>query len=263
MWLAKVAAFWRLSRAEGAFLALSLIFFPYYLHSFDLAESLALSLPVVPISLCAYIINDMNDLERDAVNHPHRVLPTGKISLKAAASIYIIIFIISLIMVRVLIAPGVHYPYLVLFIASINYGTIVDHLPKLKNIYIAATCLLPFVIANTAAGTTIVSPYLMIAVFFFTLGREMLMDVRDQEGDGQTLAQALPGLTIPIIAFALHTVAIGSLVAVSNTRLRWAALAAITIILIVVMVRWRHARERGSLVNAMKIQMALFLAFLV
>ena len=88
-------ALWRLSRAEGCLLAFVLVLLPHYLSGGDLWPSVGLALPILPIATCTFILNDINDIERDAVNHPSRPLPSGTISVKYAAAFYTALFILS------------------------------------------------------------------------------------------------------------------------------------------------------------------------
>jgi 4-hydroxybenzoate polyprenyltransferase len=251
-----VAIIWKLSRAEGGFLAAALVFLPYYLHTHDVWESMVLALPIFPMTMCTFILNDINDIERDIVNHPDRPIPNGSISIGAAAGVYMLLFVLSLVLVAELIVPGVQYVYLLGFIVAINYGTIVNHIPRLKNFYVAFASLIPLAIVN-AAGNRIMIPWTFsIAVFLFVLGKEMLMDVRDMAGDGPTLAKAFP-LGFSRVAFALQAAGIVALGLSARGALHVVAVAIIVGIFAAAVVYWRLEGHRRRLLNIMKLQMVL------
>src|SRR5215213_715526 len=93
---AKAFSLLRLTRADGSLLAFLLFFVPCYVHLRDPAHSIALALPIFLIISSTFILNNINDVERDRVNHPTRPLPSGLISLGFATLLYGILFLAAL-----------------------------------------------------------------------------------------------------------------------------------------------------------------------
>lgn len=257
-----IGSVWRLSRAEGALLAFALILVPYIINVGGFWPAIWLALPIIPIAMCTFILNDINDIERDSINHPHRPLPSGLLSIRVAALIYLILFIASLVLVRTMIGERVQYIYLLGFLIAINYATIVNHIPVLKNAYVAFACLIPFEIVNTAADRAVVPLAFMAGVFLFMLGREMLMDIRDTSGDGPTLVKMLPVTMAPVVAFALQLAGIVALATLATNLIRLSTLLPIIVLWLVTIAVW-HAEHQRAAINLMKIQMVLAIGLLV
>jgi len=257
-----IASVLKLSRASTCALAFALVFLPSYFHTRELWPSVGLALPIFSIAMCMFILNDINDVERDLVNHPRRPIPAGLITIGAATIVYLVLFALSLLLVRVLIQPNVHYIYLIGFLLAINYNTIVDNLPKLKNLYVAFTVLVPVFIVNTAAESPVISISIAAALFLFVLGREILMDLQDSAGDGSTLAKSIPTTIANTAAFVLQAAAILVLGLHLSNPIRLLSLTLILFIFIFVLVRWKMAASRQFLINLMKIQLLAALTFL-
>ncbi len=243
-------------------MAFALVFLPYYFHTRELWPSLALALPIFSIAMCMFILNDINDVERDLVNHPRRPIPAGSITVGTAAIVYSVLFGLSLVLVRILTQPNVHYIYLLGFLLAINYNTIVNNLPKLKNLYVAFTTLVPIFIVNTATGTQVIPMLITAALFLFVLGREILMDVQDSPGDGLTLAKSIPTAIASTVAFALQAAAILALGLHLSNPIRLFALIMILLLFVFILVHWKATPRRQLLINLMKLQLLAALAFL-
>jgi len=252
----------KLSRVPSSAVAFLTVFVPTYAHSGDAGIGLAASAPMVTISMCTFILNDLRDLERDRINHPDRPLPAGLMSSQLAAVIYSIAFVTSLVLVRSLTPESLHYTYLCIFILAINYNVIVDFLPNAKNIYVSFTSTLTVVLAGQVSNSP-VRPLFLLAVFLFILGREILMDVRDTKGDGPTLAKQVSPRSATIIAFALQglSVIIASYAAINILEI--SATAFIFISLLVIICEWHKEASRRILLQLMKLQMLASLAFLI
>ena len=257
-----IAAILKLSRASTCALAFALVFLPYYFHTLELWPSVALAIPIFPIAMCMFILNDINDIERDRINHPRRPIPAGSITVETAAIVYLLLFGLSLALIRVLIETSAHYFYLLGFLLAINYNTIVNNLPKLKTPYVALTATIPVFIVNTAARTAVIPISIAAAIFLFVLGREILMDLQDAPGDGLTLAKSLSAKAASILAFALQAVAMLALGLHLSNPVRLIALSLILVMFVFVLVRWRIAASRQFLINFMKLQLVAALVFL-
>lgn len=253
----------RLSRAATSALAFAMVFLPYYVRTRDLWSSVMVATPIFTIATCMFILNDMNDVERDRINHPRRPLPTGSVTVGTAAIIYLLLFGTSLILVRVLIERGVHFIYLAGLLLAINYNTVVNNLPKLKNPYVALTATVPVFIVNSALATPAIPASVAIAIFLFVFGREMLMDVHDAPGDGHTLAKSLTTGRAAIIAFTLQAMAMGVLGLHLTSSLRTISLGLILLLFAYSVARWKRPQARLFLIQVMKLQLIVALSFLL
>ncbi len=257
-----VATVLKLSRASTSALAFALVFLPYYFHTGEFWPSLALAIPIFSIAMCMFILNDINDIERDRINHPRRPIPAGWITIDTAAIVYLLLFVVSLALIRVLIESNAHYIYLLGFLLAINYSTIVNNLPRLKTPYVAFTTTIPIFIVNTAAGVVVIPITIAAAIFLFVLGREILMDLQDAPGDGLTLAKSFSARTIGIVAFALQAAAMGVLGLHLSNPARMISLALILAVFAFVVARWEMAASRPFLISVMKLQLVAALVFL-
>lgn len=258
-----VSGLLRLSRAATSALAFAMVFLPYYVRTRDLWSSIMLATPIFTIAMCMFILNDINDVDRDRINHPRRPLPTGTISVKTAGIAYLLLFGTSLILVRILIERGVHFIYLAGFLLAINYNTVVNNLPKLKNPYVALTATVPVFIVNSALATPAIPTSVALAIFLFVFGREMLMDVHDAPGDGQTLAKSLTTGRAAVIAFSLQAMAMVVLGLHLTSPLRIISLGLILLLFAYILARWRRPQARLFLIHLMKVQLMVALSFLL
>jgi len=240
-----------------------MVFLPYYVRTRDLWSSIMLATPIFTIAMCMFILNDINDVDRDRINHPRRPLPTGTISVKTAGIAYLLLFGTSLILVRILIERGVHFIYLAGFLLAINYNTVVNNLPKLKNPYVALTATVPVFIVNSALATPAIPTSVALAIFLFVFGREMLMDVHDAPGDGQTLAKSLTTGRAAVIAFSLQAMAMVVLGLHLTSPLRIISLGLILLLFAYILARWRRPQARLFLIHLMKVQLMVALSFLL
>jgi geranylgeranylglycerol-phosphate geranylgeranyltransferase len=253
---------WKLARADGAVLAFAIFFLPCYLHSGDAWRSVRTAAPIFLMALCTFILNSINDIERDQVNHPDRPIPSGAISLTSAAAIYFALFVAVAILIWDSVPVAFHYYYLGAFILSINYNTVVNNLPALKNPYAAAGHALPVFLARAICGGDAMPLLLAPAVFLFTLGRETLMDVRDIPGDGATLVKTVSPRVAMSAAFALQGLGIVVLAGCITNAAEFAAFALIVISFAALVALGFRGTPLRLIVNWMKVQFALGIVFL-
>ena len=252
----------RLGRTSSSALAFLTILVPAYVHTEEIWFSIGLAAPIFPMSMCTFILNDINDVERDCVNHPDRPLPARDISIFTAAVVYILLFVVSLTSVRALVPESTHYVYLVGFLLAVNYSTIVNNLPLLKNPYAAAATTTPILVVNSAIAPPPISLMIWLAVFLFIWGRELLMDVEDMAGDGLTWPKLTGRSRAGYLAGGLQGAAIVSLGIAADTLPRQISFMAILILAALAAHWWRKDCGRRS-IKLMKAQLVLALVFLI
>jgi geranylgeranylglycerol-phosphate geranylgeranyltransferase len=252
-----------LSRADGAVLAFTIFFLPCYLHSGHAWQSARIATPIFLMALCTFIMNSINDVERDRVNHPKRPIPNGSISLKVSATIYFLLFLAATLSIRSFVSVQLQYYYLGGFVLAINYNTVVNNLPALKTPYAATGHALPVLLARVVCGGEAVPLLLTPAVFLFSLGREILMDLRDIRGDGATLVKSVSPRFAMATAFSLQGLGILILAGCVTNGAKAAALALIGTSFAVLVIAGFRSTPISSLVRWMRVQFLLGIVFLL
>ena len=161
--------------------------------SFKLAGYSDLVLPCMStmfMLFAGYIINDILDIDIDAVSAPKRPLPSGSISIIAAKIICISCLCLALLFAFLLGNLG-FFLYIVVY--AIMFWIYTKYLKSnwvIKNgvtaFFFSSMALIPAFFDITLFSKL----FLLFAVaFIFTFGREILMDVRDLDGDKIILKQ--------------------------------------------------------------------------
>jgi geranylgeranylglycerol-phosphate geranylgeranyltransferase len=136
--------------------------------------------------------NDYFDYEIDKINHPTRPLPLGLFKPKSVLYIGLILFIISLILSSLIN----------IFCLSINligiiliffYESSLKNKGLVGNIIVAFTVSLSFIYGGAIIGELFKPTFFTTIAFFIFFGREIIMDVRDFEGDKKVR------VTLPLI----------------------------------------------------------------
>ncbi len=135
--------------------------------------------------LCGEIaLNDVCDIEKDRINKPQRPLVSGELSVCAA-----LILALSVILASVVLSVVIFYNNIwrivifvgLLFLLSL-YNIPGKLMPLIKTIITASATVLALSFLLTFDSLEHPVPSLCCA-FSFILGRELLMDIRDYDGD--------------------------------------------------------------------------------
>lgn len=200
-----------LTRFDSCFLAFLAVFVPVLTRSGNLSLSFSQALPLLFIAMCTYIANDLDDIERDRVNHPLRPLPNSELSTTFAAILYFLCLALALLTIRLSIEGPPAFVFYTLLTVSISYAYIVDWLPALKSIYVAAAITIPIVIVTVFYPSEGRLRVLAAAVFLLNWGRELCKDIVDRSGDKVSFMHRLPARRVAIFAFMLQGVALALL----------------------------------------------------
>ncbi len=128
------------------------------------------------------IINDIVDVKIDAINKPNRVLPSGKMSIRGAFTLYYLLVSTSIFLslqISIISFCIVLTANLMLMLYSLRFKGI----PGIKNITIAFLAAMIFIYAGTVAGNLKLSIFPAIFAFLSTLLREIIKDIEDITGD--------------------------------------------------------------------------------
>src|ERR1041384_6546705 len=101
-------------------------------RSKDLESSVGKSIPLLFIGMCTFIANDLDDREKDQVNHPDRPLPARHLTPEFAAILYFTLLGAALFSTSHFVEPNIAFWYYGLMTLSISYGYIVECLPSVK-----------------------------------------------------------------------------------------------------------------------------------
>jgi geranylgeranylglycerol-phosphate geranylgeranyltransferase len=134
------------------------------------------------VSSSANAWNDYLDIEIDRVNQPHRPLPSGQVSLRAAKWFSFILAGLS-----ILVASFINLPSLMIVVGANILLYIYSYKLKstvlLGNLVIAFISAMSAVAGGVAAGNARPTFWLFLVIFVAILGREVLKTMADYEGD--------------------------------------------------------------------------------
>ncbi len=173
-------------------LAIASIIFGINIFSFHFALA-----AIVAFLICGggNAINDYFDYEIDKINMPKRPLPSGRISRKSALYLFWIVSITGLVL-SYFVGFSFFAIALFNFIVSGMYAWKLKR-TAIKGIFVAYLGSSAFIAAPFIAGFPVnifdsALPVLVLISFFGTLSRQLLMDIRDMEGDKKAGAKTLP-----------------------------------------------------------------------
>ena len=149
------------------------------LFSFELVYGM---LAVFFIGAGSMPFNDYFDWEIDKLNHPNRPLSTGLFKPNFGLQLGIIFFIIGLIL-SFLINITCFFIGLFGVILIIVYEVSFKNKAFIGNIIVALTTSMAFTYGGAIIGDLIKPTFFTLISFLIFLAREVIMDVRDFEGD--------------------------------------------------------------------------------
>ncbi len=173
-----------------------LAFFTVYIGALS-ADSTLISTPVLLSMFAVFFIavgaspfNDYFDYEIDKIVHPNRPLPSGVIKRKTALLMGITFFSMGLI-----ISLFINIQVFFLSIFGVTLIFLYEFVSKktglLGNFVVAFTISVSFLYGGAAVGDIFAPLFYASISFFILFGREILLDVKDYEGD-KALRRTLP-----------------------------------------------------------------------
>jgi len=202
----KIIGFIRFIRPEIIILGIVCVYIGALVAGSDLIsfELLFGMLSVFCIGAGCHPLNDYFDYEIDKITHPKRPLPSGLFKPISGVYIGLIFFVISL----------VSSSLINIYCFSINLiGIALIFLYEISlknkglggNIVVAFTVALSFIYGGAVVGDIFKPIFFALITFFIFFGREIIMDVRDFEGDKKTR------VTLPLIIGKKFTVYFASI----------------------------------------------------
>jgi geranylgeranylglycerol-phosphate geranylgeranyltransferase len=254
----------KIIRPYSSLLAFLAILVPILARSNDLSLSLRRAIPLLFISSCTFIINDLYDIEKDKDNHPERPLPSGQLKPTVVASLYFICLAAALFTTRSFIgANHIAFFYYLLLTISISYGCVVEYLSSMKSIYVAGASSIPVLIIVAYYPSETALYKVAAAFFFFNLGRELCKDLLDRPGDPVSVLHKVQPERVATVAFASQVV--GFIVLSLQTKGLLGALDFLAMIGLWALsyIYWFRLRQPKKATALMKAVMLLGLYFLV
>lgn len=272
----------RLIRIQNCLMTAAGVWLGAYLTGENYSATVVYFASLVGALVCAAgnLFNDITDIEIDRVNHPQRPLPSGDITVSAAAIAVLLLVIvsqaISLIVSGVLaIATAISLALLAL------YNIRLKKLPLVGNTTVALLGAFPLALGALLVNPESLSdfPGPIVAVgfaFLIHLTREILKDLVDWRGDNLASYKTLPSYLKPrfvILLVAILMTLLAVLVLIS-ANLDWynqyytytaAILVALPLLLLAVFIASRQDIDRHRVAaSVLKLVMvAGMIAFLV
>jgi geranylgeranylglycerol-phosphate geranylgeranyltransferase len=253
----------QLTRADSSVMAFLCLFLPICTRTKDLAVSFGRSIPLLFIFMCTFIANDLDDLERDLINHPNRPLPSRRLRSTVAALLYFFCLGLALFLTKYLVEQHIAFWYYALVAVSISYGYVIECLPSFKAPYVAAALSIPVIIVAVSYPGEKRLYVMVIAGFLFALGRELCMDIGDRTGDTVSALHRIPPLRLAIVAFVVQTVGLALLTVQMRRSLDVFATIFMAIVLMVAAFCWFRLKKYKMAIRLMKLQLFVGLYFLL
>lgn len=155
-------------------------------------------------------LNDLLDIEADRLNHPCRPLPGGMLP-PYTAILTIIIFNISAVILAVFVNGAVLIAVILSICILFVYNVQLKKVPVWGNLLISilgsATFIAGGLVNNYMAVLQVPGPVVPAAfAFLFHLGRELIKDIADHEGDRAAGYMTLPLIYSPVAVLFLSTI---------------------------------------------------------
>ena len=167
------------------------------------------------------VLNDLEDIEEDRVNHPDRPLVTGAISVTGARIVAVGLFAggIELALPVILVYPLVGVILAAALAGMLAYEFRLKAAGLSGNAVVAALTGLVFLYGAAAVGNPVVLIPFAAMAFFATLSREVIKDMEDVEGDRSRAT--LPKTRGLSYAGGVARTAVGIAIALSVVPLFW------------------------------------------
>ena len=137
------------------------------------------------------VINDILDVEIDRINKPERPIPSGAVDRYDAMMFYGALTGAGMIMIAYTTKPA----FIIAFIAVpliVLYSKVFKGTPLIGNMIVGGLTGLAFIFGGAAVGNMKQSVMPAVFAFLINVGREVIKDMEDVEGDSKNGAATLP-----------------------------------------------------------------------
>lgn len=137
------------------------------------------------------VINDVYDVDIDRVNRPRRPIPAGAASLRLAVAEYVF-FVAAALFVAVFL-PDVARVWIFAWVLLLHfYSSRWKRMFLVGNVVVAAVGASGFLLGAAAGGDPAAGAIPAVFTFVFIVGREIVKDTDDIEGDRAAGARTFP-----------------------------------------------------------------------
>jgi geranylgeranylglycerol-phosphate geranylgeranyltransferase len=195
-------------------------------------------------------INDIYDVDIDRVNKPSRPLPAGALGVKAAIGLYV--FFVAAALFLAFFVPPIAGVWISLWIVLLHIYSW-----RLKRMYLAGNFLVAlvagsgFLLGSYAGGNLAAGVIPAVFTFVFVVGREIVKDVDDIEGDRACGARTLPivsgrraSLTTALVLFLALSVSFPVPMFLGYYRAAYGFIILLTVVPILLISIWIILRGR-------------------
>ncbi len=137
------------------------------------------------------IINDYYDIEIDKINRPYRVLPSNKISIRAALNLYL-----TLLFLSVIISFQINFDAFIIVVITqailFLYSYKLKRIILIGNITVSFLTGLAFIFGGVAVNNYKTAIIPAVFAFLINLIRELIKDIEDIPGDNKLGITTLP-----------------------------------------------------------------------
>jgi len=258
-----IRAFVEITRLDTAFLGFLSVFVPYFSRTRDGKLAVTQALPILFACMSTFVANDLDDVERDAINHPKRPLPSRSLQPATATAIYFGCIAAALYATKHAINESLAFWYYGLIVLSVSYGYVVEFVPTLKTLYVGLCAAAPIAIVSAAFESEWSLKLVAAAVFVASVGRETCMDVRDRSGDRPSWISRQNPARVAVAGVGLQALGLVLLVPCVDRGLEALALALMVGVLVAARWYWFREHRLRLSIGLMKVQFALGLVFLL
>ena len=137
-------------------------------------------------------VNDYYDAEIDALNNPERPIPSGRLSRRGAALLATAFFVAALVLTVAFLPPLAIGIGIVNLVLLVGYSSHLKRMPLVGNVVVAYLTGSAFLFGGAAVEGVEFTLVLFALAALTNLGREIVKDVEDVEGDAAEGARTLP-----------------------------------------------------------------------
>ncbi|MHB2147856.1 geranylgeranylglycerol-phosphate geranylgeranyltransferase [Calditrichota bacterium LG25] len=185
--------YWQLSRPLNVAIAMITIWVAAFITpQFHLNYKLYFAAVIAGLMTAgANIINDLYDIDIDRINKPHRPLPSGRATQKEARVYFALNYALSFALAAFCGLPM----FMVTFLIGLLLVYYSSHLKRTVlwgNLAVSLASAIAFIYGAMSVGDWRAGIIPAAFAFFFHLGREIVKDMQDLEGDVQNQSITFP-----------------------------------------------------------------------
>jgi 4-hydroxybenzoate polyprenyltransferase len=158
---------------------------------FSIMWSVLHGIPVILVTMTAFIVNDIYDYEKDLLSNFDRPIVKGLLQRKTARRFAAFLALCATIIAVLFKVNESFIIFAAALIGAFLYSPTSRRAPVIKGIFTAALCLAAVKYAGTIAGITI-PIYLYTTIAFFIVGRELWLDTKHFDYDSSFDLKTIP-----------------------------------------------------------------------